>query len=80
MRPLAWQSTINGQVLLLDAFKGDLIQSFQGHDNARGLPLEACFSADAEYIVAGSEDGGISGGGATEMGRRSHRSRGIRDR
>ena len=41
------QSTTQGKVLLLDAYKGDLIQSFSGNDNATGMPLEACFSADA---------------------------------
>lgn len=52
-------STTNGRVLLLDAFKGDLIQCFSGHANQQGVPLEACFSADAEYILAGAEDGSI---------------------
>ena len=56
---LMLQCTTEGKVLLLDAYDGKLIQSFSGHDNTRGLPLEACFSADAEYIVAGSEDGSI---------------------
>ena len=56
---LMLQSTTQGKVLLLDAYKGDLIQSFSGNDNVTGMPLEACFSADAEYCVAGSEDGSI---------------------
>ena len=53
------QATTGGSVLLLDAFKGDLMQRFSGHDNQREMSLEACFSADAEYILAGAEDGSI---------------------
>ncbi|KAL1521158.1 hypothetical protein AB1Y20_022711 [Prymnesium parvum] len=47
------------KVLLLDAFKGNLLQTFVGHDNSAGLPLEASFSADSDYVLAGSEDGSI---------------------
>jgi len=53
------QCTAKATVLLLDAYKGDLLQTFTGHDNSSGMPLEASFSADAEYIVAGSEDGSV---------------------
>jgi len=51
--------TTQGAVLLLDAFTGDLVRTFSGHDNARQLPLEACFGPDAEYVLSGSEDGTI---------------------
>ena len=51
--------TTQGAVLLLDAFSGDLVRTFTGHDNARQMPLEACFSPDADYVLSGSEDGTI---------------------
>ena len=51
--------TAQGKVLLLDAFTGDLIRAFTGHSNSERVPLEACFSPDAEYVLGGSEDGSI---------------------
>ena len=47
------------QVLLLDAFSGELERVFSGHDNSRQLPLEPCFGPDAEYVLSGSEDGTV---------------------
>lgn len=52
-------STTRGQVLLLDAFDGKLLQTFSGHANTNQLPLEACFSPDADFVLSGSEDGTI---------------------
>lgn len=52
-------STTQGRVLLLDAFDGKLMQTFTGHDNTNQLPLEACFSPDADFVLSGSEDGTI---------------------
>eukprot|EP00908_Phaeocystis_cordata_P024239 Transcript_671.p1 GENE.Transcript_671~~Transcript_671.p1 ORF type:complete len:319 (+),score=125.53 Transcript_671:145-1101(+) len=51
--------TTQGTLLLLDAFNGELVRSFSGHDNAQQLPLEACFSPDADFVLSGSEDGTI---------------------
>ena len=39
--------TTQGTLLLLDAFNGELVRSFSGHDNAQQLPLEACFRCGA---------------------------------
>lgn len=50
-------STTQGRVALLDAFSGDLMQTYSGHANEHGIPLEACFSPDAKYVISGSEDG-----------------------
>lgn len=56
---LLLQSTAGGKVLLLDAFNGAVLQTFTGHDNQKGAALEASFSADAEFVMCGSEDGTI---------------------
>jgi COMPASS component SWD2 len=52
-------ATTQGVHVLLDAFGGQLINTFTGHSSEKGLPLEACFSPDSEYLLAGSDDGGI---------------------
>lgn len=51
--------TVQPKVYLLDAYKGDLLHTFVGHENTQGLQLEACFSADSDYVLAGSENGSI---------------------
>jgi len=51
-------ATTTGKHALLDAFKGTLLKTFQGH-TASGQPLEACFGPDSEYVLAGGDDGGI---------------------
>jgi COMPASS component SWD2 len=48
-----------GRVLCLDAYTGDLLQTFTGHANDQQQPLEACFSPDGEHVLSGSEDGTI---------------------
>ncbi|CAK8687771.1 WD repeat-containing protein 82-like [Clavelina lepadiformis] len=50
----------NGAVTrLIDAFHGQPLQSFMGHLNTKGIPLEASFSPDAQYVLSGSQDGQI---------------------
>ncbi|CAK9294665.1 unnamed protein product [Gordionus sp. m RMFG-2023] len=50
----------NGQVIrLLDAFQGTPLQNFTGHTNNKGIPLEASFSPDAQFLLSGSTDGKI---------------------
>mmetsp|Transcript_64852 Transcript_64852/g.128219 ORF Transcript_64852/g.128219 Transcript_64852/m.128219 type:complete len:125 (-) Transcript_64852:256-630(-) len=53
-------TTTEGSIALLDSYKGDLLRVFTGHSNEREIPLEACFTPDAEGVVAGGEDGSIS--------------------
>ena len=56
-------ATTQGVHGLLDAFKGHIVQKYTGHtvaqDGSSPKPLEACFSPDSEYVLAGGEDGGI---------------------
>ncbi|KAL5015434.1 hypothetical protein ScPMuIL_009704 [Solemya velum] len=50
----------NGQVMrLIDAFQGTPLQTFMGHTNNKGIPLEASFSPDAQFVFSGSTDGRI---------------------
>ncbi|VDK51616.1 unnamed protein product [Anisakis simplex] len=46
-------------VTLLDAFKGTLIHTLRGHENNKGIELDATFSADAQYVFSGSTDSSI---------------------
>lgn len=53
-------STTRGDHALLDAFKGDLLRTFASEPSAESQhALEACFSADSEFILAGGTDGSI---------------------
>jgi COMPASS component SWD2 len=52
-------STTNGMHALLDAYKGGLLHTFTGHLNEQGLPLEACFTPDAGFVISGAEDGSL---------------------
>lgn len=52
-------ATMQGPHVLLDAYSGNMLQRFAGHSNEAGLPLEACFSPDSEFVLAGGDDGGI---------------------
>ncbi|GFS85103.1 WD repeat-containing protein 82 [Nephila pilipes] len=50
----------NGQVIhLIDAFQGTPLQEFTGHVNNKGMPLEASFSPDSQFIFSGSTDGRV---------------------
>jgi len=50
----------NGQVIrLIDAFQGTPLQTFVGHTNLKGIPLEASFSPDSQFVFSGSTDGKI---------------------
>ena len=55
-------ATTHGVHALFDAFSGKLVRTFAGHAvGAEGAqqPLEACFSPDSAYVLAGAEDGAI---------------------
>ncbi|XP_022162510.1 WD repeat-containing protein 82 [Myzus persicae] len=50
----------NGSLIrLINAFNGTPIQTFTGHLNNKGIPIEASFSPDSQYIFSGSTDGRI---------------------
>ncbi|XP_070558836.1 WD repeat-containing protein 82-like [Ptychodera flava] len=50
----------NGAVIrLIDAFTGNPLQTFMGHMNSKGLVLEASFSPDSQFVIAGSQDGKV---------------------
>jgi len=53
-------TTTQGGIVLLDAYNGAVQRIFTGHSNEQGMPLEACFSPDAESVIAGGEDGVIT--------------------
>jgi len=56
---LMLMGTAQGAVVSLDAFSGDVLQTYSGHDNTQGLPLSATFSPDASHVLCGSEDGAL---------------------
>jgi len=50
----------NGSMIkLVDAFNGNLVHTFTGHQNMRNIPLEASFSPDSQFVVCGSSDSKI---------------------
>lgn len=50
----------NGQVIrLIDAFQGTPLQTFVGHTNTKGIPLEVSFSPDSQFVFSGSTDGRV---------------------
>jgi COMPASS component SWD2 len=50
--------TTNGAVIrVLDAFEGKPLHTLQGYLNNKGLPIEASFSPDSQFIISGSTDG-----------------------
>ena len=51
--------TTHGAHALVDSFKGNVVHKFSGHKAELGLPLEACFSPNADIVLCGSDDGGI---------------------
>ncbi|CAG9798142.1 unnamed protein product [Chironomus riparius] len=53
----------NGSIIrLIDAFHGTPLQTFtgiSGYSNNKGIPIEASFSPDSQYIFSGSTDGRV---------------------
>lgn len=50
----------NGHALrLIDAFQGTPIFTYAGHSNHKGIPLEASFSPDSQFVFCGSTDGKV---------------------
>lgn len=66
-------STNGALIHLIDAFQGTPQQTFTGHINNKGIPLEASFSPDSQFVFSGSTDGRVhvwsttaeGGGGGT---------------
>jgi len=52
-------STNGSAIRLIDAFQGQPIHSFVGHTNAKGQSLEASFTPDGQFVLAGSTDGKV---------------------
>ncbi|KAG1686080.1 WD repeat-containing protein 82 [Nymphon striatum] len=52
-------STNGHSIRLIDAFQGQPLQVFTGFLNTKGLPLEASFSPDSQFVYCGSTDGKI---------------------
>lgn len=52
-------STLRGQAHVLDAFEGEKLHTFEIPPDPDGNPLEASFSPDCKYIVAGCGDGSV---------------------
>jgi len=52
--------TTNGSLMrLLDAFNGHPLQTFAGHLNNKGIPVDGCFSPDSKFVISGSTDGRV---------------------
>lgn len=52
-------STNGSFIRLIDAFHGTPLQTFTGHLNNKGIPIEASFSPDSQFIFSGSTDGRV---------------------
>eukprot|EP00794_Sanderia_malayensis_P006835 gene6835-7603_t len=52
-------NTTKGLIHLLDAFQGHQLQTFVGHKYDKDTRLEASYSPDSQYVLAGSNDGKI---------------------
>ena len=52
-------STRHGIHYLVDAFSGSIVTQYRGHDNKKGLSLQAGITPDSKYVYSGSEDGVI---------------------
>ncbi|KAM6927223.1 WD repeat-containing protein 82-like [Xenentodon cancila] len=51
--------TNGGAIRILNAFSGDVLHTFSGYNNSRGISLEACFTPDSQFVMIGSEDGRV---------------------
>ncbi|VDN57428.1 unnamed protein product [Dracunculus medinensis] len=49
----------SANIILIDSFKGTVIHTLKGHENSKGIELDATFCADAHYVFSGSTDGHI---------------------
>lgn len=50
----------NGPIIrMIDSFNGAPLQSFTGHLNNKGVPIEASYSPDSQYVFSGSTDGRV---------------------
>ncbi|XP_077538515.1 WD repeat domain 82 isoform X1 [Haemaphysalis longicornis] len=62
----------NGPLIhLIDAFQGTPQQTFTGQTNNKGIPLEASFSPDSQFVFSGSTDGRIHVWSTAEGGMRT---------
>ncbi|GFQ98814.1 WD repeat-containing protein 82 [Trichonephila clavata] len=52
-------STNGSDVHLLDAYNGRALTTFASRVNSKGIPLEASFSPDSQFVFSGSTDGAI---------------------
>ncbi|KAA0201536.1 hypothetical protein HAZT_HAZT005428 [Hyalella azteca] len=52
-------STNGSMIRLVDAFSGSPLRTFTGHMNNKGIPLEASFSPDSQFVFSGSTDGHV---------------------
>lgn len=51
-------STLDNTIRLIDRFSGELLNSFNGHQNST-YKIDSCLSNNDSYVVSGSEDGYI---------------------
>jgi len=50
--------TTNGTVIrVIDAYEGKPLFTLAGYQNNKGLPIEASFTPDSQFVVSGSTDG-----------------------
>lgn len=52
-------ATNQNKILLVDAFKGSVAQSYSGHIAGGNCVVEAAFSPDGAFVVSGSDDGNV---------------------
>ncbi len=52
-------STTSNVIFLLDAFTGDVVQTYTSFSNNSGAILEASLSPDGQFVLSGSDDGTV---------------------
>uniref|UniRef100_A0A8C4Z7E8 WD repeat-containing protein 82-like n=1 Tax=Gadus morhua TaxID=8049 RepID=A0A8C4Z7E8_GADMO len=52
-------STNGGAICILHAYNGSVLHTFSGYNNSNGIPLQACFTPDSQFVMIGSEDGRV---------------------
>jgi COMPASS component SWD2 len=50
-------TTNTSQIIVLDAFSGNELHRLTGHQNLKGINLEASFTPDSQFVLSGSDDG-----------------------